>query len=395
MPPLISKFFSSTHNNGTGHVGVTCMQAILALEDGTFFECSSFTGPGETQGEVIFNTGMTGYQEILTDPSYRGQIVCMTYPLIGNYGVNLDDVESDRIQAAALICKECCTRPSNWRSTQSLPDYLKEHGVMGIHDLDTRALTKHIRIHGAMRAVIATGVNDPEELVARAKKIPCMEGQNLVEVVAPQTPYQWINDRPAPLDSPAAQTTWAQTGPRVIVYDFGIKWNILRLLAAQGLDMIVVPPTFTPQEVDELAPDGIFLSNGPGDPAVLGQTIATVADLASRYPIAGICLGHQILGLALGGTSYKLKFGHHGCNHPVKDLTTGKIEISSQNHGFCVDIQGLDFLETTHVNLNDQTLEGFRHKDKPIMAVQYHPESAPGPHDSRYFFARFKDLITR
>lgn len=371
------------------------MQAILALEDGTFFECSSFTGPGETQGEVIFNTGMTGYQEILTDPSYRGQMVCMTYPLIGNYGVNLDDVESDRIQAAALICKECCTRPSNWRSTQSLPDYLKEHGVMGIHDLDTRALTKHIRIHGAMRAVIATGVNDPEELVARAKKIPCMEGQNLVEVVAPQTPYQWINDRPAPLGSPAAQTTWSQTGPRVIVYDFGIKWNILRLLAAQGLDMIVVPPTFTPQEVDELAPDGIFLSNGPGDPAVLGQTIATVADLASRYPIAGICLGHQILGLALGGTSYKLKFGHHGCNHPVKDLTTGKIEISSQNHGFCVDIQGLDFLETTHVNLNDQTLEGFRHKDKPIMAVQYHPESAPGPHDSRYFFARFKDLITR
>ncbi len=371
------------------------MQAILALEDGTYFECSSFTGPGETQGEVIFNTGMTGYQEILTDPSYRGQMVCMTYPLIGNYGVNLDDVESDRVQAAALICKECCTKPSNWRSSQSLPEYLKKHGVMGIHDLDTRALTRHLRIHGAMRAVIATGVSDPHELVAKAKTIPPMEGRNLVDVVAPQSPYQWVNGRPDTLCSPLTQTAWSGTGPRVIVYDFGIKWNILRLLAAQGLDMIVVPPSFSKEEVDGLAPDGIFLSNGPGDPAVLTRTIATVSELAGTYPIAGICLGHQILGLALGGKSFKLKFGHHGCNHPVKDLTTGKIEISSQNHGFCVDVEGIDALEITHINLNDQTLEGFRHKDKPIMAVQYHPESAPGPHDSRYFFARFKDLITR
>jgi carbamoyl-phosphate synthase small subunit len=371
------------------------MQAILALEDGTFFECSSFTGPGETQGEVIFNTGMTGYQEILTDPSYRGQMVCMTYPLMGNYGVNPEDVESHRIQAAALICKECCTKPSNWRATQSLPEYLKEHGVMGIHDLDTRALTKHLRIHGAMRAVIATGANDPRELVAKANNIPTMEGSNLVEAVAPSSPYQWVNGHPDTLPLPVTQAAWSGCGPRVIVYDFGIKWNILRLLAVQGLDMIVVPPSFTPREVDELAPDGIFLSNGPGDPAVLTQTIDTVRDLAARYPTAGICLGHQILGLALGGTSYKLKFGHHGCNHPVKDLTTGKIEISSQNHGFCVDVQGIDSLEITHINLNDQTLEGFRHTTKPIMAVQYHPESAPGPHDSRYFFARFKEMLSR
>ncbi|WP_462324292.1 glutamine-hydrolyzing carbamoyl-phosphate synthase small subunit [Desulfoplanes sp.] len=370
------------------------MQAILALEDGTFFECSSFTGPGETSGEVIFNTGMTGYQEILTDPSYRGQMVCMTYPLMGNYGVNLEDVESDRIQAAALICKECCARPSNWRSAQSLPDYLKEHGVMGIHNLDTRALTKHLRINGAMRAVIATGAKDPAALAEKAGNIPPMEGQNLVTEVAPSTPYQWVNGRPDVLVQPLDRTSWTGQGPKVVVYDFGIKWNILRLLAAQGLDMIVVPPDFTPEQVDSLAPDGIFLSNGPGDPAVLAETITTVAGLSTRYPIAGICLGHQILGLALGGKSFKLKFGHHGCNHPVKDLTTGKIEISSQNHGFCVDVSGCKDIETTHVNLNDQTLEGFRHRHKPIMAVQYHPESAPGPHDSRYFFARFREMVT-
>ncbi|MDD2219896.1 MAG: glutamine-hydrolyzing carbamoyl-phosphate synthase small subunit [Desulfoplanes sp.] len=370
------------------------MYAILALEDGTWFECSSFTGPGETGGEVIFNTGMTGYQEILTDPSYRGQMVCMTYPLIGNYGINLEDVESDRVQAAALICKECCKHPSNWRSHQSLPQYLKEHNVMGIEDLDTRALTKHLRIHGAMRGIISTQETDPKALTAHALKIPSMEGSNLVQEVAPKEPYLWANGRPQRMEPASSKTAWVGKGPKVIVYDFGIKWNILRLLAAQGLDMIIVPPSFTAAQVDELQPDGIFLSNGPGDPAVLTQTIATVAKLCNTYPTAGICLGHQILGLALGGTSFKLKFGHHGCNHPVKDLTTGKIEISSQNHGFCVDITGIPFLETTHINLNDQTLEGFRHTGKPIMAVQYHPESAPGPHDSRYFFKRFTRMIT-
>ena len=370
------------------------MHAILALEDGTWFECSSFTGPGETGGEVIFNTGMTGYQEILTDPSYRGQMVCMTYPLIGNYGINLEDVESDRVQAAALICKECCKHPSNWRSTQSLPEYLKEHNVMGIEDLDTRALTKHLRINGAMRGIISTRETDPKALIARALAIPCMEGSNLVQDVAPQKPYRWTDGRPQDLNLSSPQTAWTGKGPKVIVYDFGIKWNILRLLTGQGLDLIIVPPSFTAAQVNELQPDGIFLSNGPGDPAVLTQTIATVAELCNTYPTAGICLGHQILGLALGGTSFKLKFGHHGCNHPVKDLTTGKIEISSQNHGFCVDITGLPFLETTHINLNDQTLEGFRHTEKPIMAVQYHPESAPGPHDSRYFFKRFTQMIT-
>ncbi|MFA6811305.1 MAG: glutamine-hydrolyzing carbamoyl-phosphate synthase small subunit [Desulfoplanes sp.] len=370
------------------------MHAILALEDGTWFECSSFTGSGETGGEVIFNTGMTGYQEILTDPSYRGQMVCMTYPLIGNYGINLDDVESDRVQAAALICKECCKHPSNWRSHQSLPQYLKEHNVMGIEDLDTRALTKHLRIHGAMRGIISTQETDPKALTAHALKIPSMEGSNLVQEVAPKEPYLWANGRPQRMEPASSKTAWVGKGPKVIVYDFGIKWNILRLLTDQGLDIIIVPPSFTAAQVDELQPDGIFLSNGPGDPAVLTQTIATVAKLCNTYPTAGICLGHQILGLALGGTSFKLKFGHHGCNHPVKDLTTGKIEISSQNHGFCVDITGIPFLETTHINLNDQTLEGFRHTGKPIMAVQYHPESAPGPHDSRYFFKRFTKMIT-
>lgn len=371
------------------------MHAILALEDGTWFECSSFTGPGETGGEVIFNTGMTGYQEILTDPSYRGQMVCMTYPLIGNYGINLEDVESDRVQAAALICKECCKHPSNWRSTQSLPEYLKENNVMGIEDLDTRALTKHLRINGAMRGIISTKETDPKALIAKALAIPSMEGSNLVQDVAPQGPYRWTDGRPQSLKLSSLQTAWTGKGPKVIVYDFGIKWNILRLLTDQGLDLIIVPPSFTAAQVAELQPDGIFLSNGPGDPAVLTQTIATVAELCNTYPTAGICLGHQILGLALGGTSFKLKFGHHGCNHPVKDLTTGKIEISSQNHGFCVDITGLPLLETTHINLNDQTLEGFRHLEKPIIAVQYHPESAPGPHDSRYFFTRFTQMITK
>ena len=371
------------------------MHAILALEDGTWFECSSFTGSGETGGEVIFNTGMTGYQEILTDPSYRGQMVCMTYPLMGNYGINLDDVESDRVQAAALICRECCKRPSNWRSTQSLPKYLQEHGVMGIENLDTRALTRHLRLNGAMRGIISTRETDPEQLIARARNIPSMEGSNLVKEVAPEKPYVWRDGRPCTLDMDAGDQAWSGKGPKVVVYDFGIKWNILRLLTDQGLDMIIVPPSFTAEQVNALHPDGIFLSNGPGDPAVLTDTVSTTARLCETYPVAGICLGHQILGLALGGKSYKLKFGHHGCNHPVKDLTTGKIEISSQNHGFCVDIEGLSCLETTHVNLNDKTLEGFRHKEKPIMAVQYHPESAPGPHDSRYFFARFKEMITK
>jgi carbamoyl-phosphate synthase small subunit len=368
------------------------MHAILALEDGTLFEGRSFTGPGETQGEVIFNTGMTGYQEVLTDPSYRGQMVCMTYPLIGNYGVNLDDVESDRVQVEAFIVKECCRQPSNWRAKESLPDYLKRHSVMGIEGIDTRALTRHLRLFGAMRGVISTE-RAAGELIKKAKSLPTMEGLNLVDVVTCREPYTWENDRPKAVELKDGVYAWPGRGPKVVAFDYGIKWNILRLIVAQGFDLLVVPSSTSAEFVIAQNPDAIFLSNGPGDPAALPAIVEVVRILSDRYPTAGICLGHQLLGLALGGTSFKLKFGHHGLNHPVKDLTTGKIEVSSQNHGFCVDISSLDFLEQTHLNLNDNTLEGFRHKNKPIIAVQHHPEAGPGPHDSSYFFARFREMV--
>jgi carbamoyl-phosphate synthase small subunit len=367
------------------------MKAFLALEDGTFFEGLSFTGKGNAQGEAIFNTGMSGYQEVLTDPSYAGQMVCMTYPLIGNYGVNLDDVESDRVWVEAFIVKECCKTPSNWRARKSLPDYLAEHGVVGIEGIDTRALTRHLRLHGAQRAVISTDDATPAELTERARAIPSMEGQDLASRVSPARPYAWADGRPAPLGD--GDRPWRGTGPKVVVYDFGIKWNILRLLEDQGFDILAVPAGTAAGQVDAWGPDAVFLSNGPGDPAAIEGVVDTVARLADRYPTAGICLGHQILGLALGGRTFKLKFGHHGLNHPVKDLTTGRIEISSQNHGFCVDIASLRDVEVTHVNLNDQTLEGFRHTKKPILAIQHHPEASPGPHDSRYFFHRFREMV--
>ena len=368
------------------------MKAILALEDGTWFEGTSFTGPGDTGGEAIFNTGMTGYQEILTDPSYVGQMVCMTYPLIGNYGVNLKDVESHKVGVEAFIVKECCKEPSNWQATQSLPDYLKAAGVMGIEGIDTRALTRHLRIHGAMRGCISTSELDPARLCARAKGLPSMEGQNLADKVSAQKPYLWTGTSTKDVDL-SKGFSWAGTGPRLVVYDFGVKWNILRLLAAQGFDMLVVPSNFTHEQVTELKPDAVFLSNGPGDPSVVTNAIQATRVFADRYPVAGICLGHQIMGLALGGTTYKLKFGHHGCNNPVLDVESGKIEISSQNHGFCVDIDHLPELKVTHRNLNDQTLEGFAHRSKPLIAIQFHPEAAPGPHDSAYFFRRFRDLV--
>ncbi|BDQ35269.1 glutamine-hydrolyzing carbamoyl-phosphate synthase small subunit [Pseudodesulfovibrio portus] len=368
------------------------MKAILALEDGTLFKGTSFTGQGEASGEVIFNTGMTGYQEILTDPSYTGQMVTMTYPLIGNYGVNPEDVESHKVQVGGFIVKECCKKPSNWRSTMSLPDYLTEVGVMGIEGIDTRALTRHLRINGAQRGFMATGDVDPQELVEKARSIENMEGLNLADRVSCDRPYTWDGKKPVFIDD-MKNFAWKGTGPKLAVYDFGIKWNILRLMEAQGFDMIVLPSHYTAAQVRELAPDAVFLSNGPGDPAAVKTAVEASRDLCEDYPIAGICLGHQILGLALGGKTYKLKFGHHGCNHPVMDLQTEKIEISSQNHGFCVDIAGLDFLETTHMNLNDNTLEGFRHKDKPVLAIQHHPEAGPGPHDSRYFFTRFRDMV--
>lgn len=368
------------------------MKAILALEDGTWFEGTSFTGPGETGGEAIFNTGMTGYQEVLTDPSYVGQMVCMTYPLIGNYGVNPEDVESHKIGVEAFIVKECCKEPSNWRSVMSLPDYLKQAGVMGLEGIDTRALTRHLRINGAMRGAISTSELDPARLSARAKALPSMEGLNLADQVSAKCPYLWTGTTTKNVDL-AQGFSWSGTGPRLVVYDFGIKWNILRLLAAEGFDMLVVPSSFTHEQVTELHPDAVFLSNGPGDPAVVQNAITATRVFADKYPVAGICLGHQIMGLALGGTTFKLKFGHHGCNNPVLDVESGKIEISSQNHGFCVDIDHLPELKVTHRNLNDQTLEGFAHRDKPLIAIQFHPEAAPGPHDSAYFFRRFRDLV--
>jgi carbamoyl-phosphate synthase small subunit len=366
------------------------MKAILALEDGTVFTGESFTGPGEAGGEVIFHTAMSGYQEILTDPSCYGRMVCMTYPLIGNYGVNPDDAESGRIHSPALMVKECCKEPSNWRATESLPDYLKRHGVMGMEGIDTRALTRHLRTHGSMRGVISTQ-GDVEALVAKAKALSPMEGADLVRFVAPQEPYHWTDQGPRPT---AAKWPEGSEGKlRVIVYDYGIKWSILRLLAAEDLVILAVPPTFPVESVKKLAPHGIFLSGGPGDPAALTESVAIIKELCDLYPVGAVCLGHQLLALALGGTRFKLKFGHHGANHPVRNNADGKIEISSQNHDFCVDISGLDFLEQTHINLNDHTLEGFRHRTKPILSVQHYPESAPGPRDTRYFFGRFRQML--
>jgi len=369
------------------------MQAILALEDGMTFVGHSFTGAGETSGEVIFNTGMTGYQEVLTDPSYIGQMVAMTYPLIGNYGINPEDIESARIRVEAFIVKECCKTPSNWRSVESLPDYLRRNKVVGIEGVDTRALTRHLRRHGAKRGVISTEVGDPKKLVARAREIPAMEGLNLADTVTPKSPYVWTGSGAKPVELKDGRYDWPGDGPRVVLFDFGVKWNILRILTSMGFDLLMVPSSFTAAQVDAVKPHAIFLSPGPGDPAVLAPVIRTIAALTEKYPIGGICLGHQLLGHALGGRTFKLKFGHHGCNHPVKDLEHGHIEISSQNHGFCVDIDSLDDVYVTHVNLNDGTLEGFAHKKKPIIAIQYHPEACPGPHDSRYFFQRFRKLV--
>ena len=371
------------------------MKALLVLEDGFCLQGKSFTGDFETGGEVIFNTGMTGYQEVLTDPSYYGQMVCMTYPLIGNYGITAEDMESGRVHMRALLVKECCKEPSNWRSKESLPDFLKRWNVPGMEGLDTRALTRHLRINGAMRGIISTRDLDVESLRAKACALPSMEGQ---EPWCPSWPPRSLTSsrptapRTAQFDANGAYA-WQGTGIPLLVYDFGVKWNILRLLAEVGFEPLAVPPSFTPDQARASGAKGVFLSNGPGDPATLKDEIAIIRELVKEFPVTGICLGHQLIGHALGGTTAKLKFGHHGCNHPVKDLGTGRIEISSQNHGFHVVLDGLDDVEATHINLNDQTLEGLRHKTLPIMSVQYHPEAAAGPHDGRYLFERFHEMM--
>lgn len=376
------------------------MKAILALEDGRSFDCRSFTGPGETGGEVVFNTAMSGYQEVLTDPSYSGQLINMTYPLIGNYGVNSEDVESNRVQVAAFIVREYQSEYSNYRASESLADYLIRSSVMGVDSLDTRALTRHIRNAGAMRAVISTEVSDKEALVQRARALPSMAGLDLAKTVTSDQPYRWVEGRPEPIDvqrTPLNDTIWQhrETLRSVVAIDFGIKYNILRSLAAHDLEVVVVPAFTEADTIKAMAPNGIFLSNGPGDPEPVTYGIDTARSLIGYRPMFGICLGHQILGLAVGGKTYKLKFGHRGINHPVKNLLTGKVEITSQNHGFAVDADSLDAARTevTHINLNDNTLEGFRHRELPLLAVQYHPEASPGPHDARYLFTEFSRMM--
>jgi len=379
------------------------MKALLALEDGRTFACRSFTGSGEAWGEVVFNTSMTGYQEILTDPSYKGQIVTMTCPLIGNYGVNPEDVESEHIQVAAFVVREYQNFPSNFRSASTLGDYLKSgfngKSILGIDELDTRALTRHIRDAGAMRALISTHDLDPLSCVKKAKKIHGILGKDLVRDVTTDLPYYWIDGKRVSVDRDLMPDgdVWKYGGKKhsVIAFDFGIKYNILRLLEKAGFEIIVVPASTSADTVKALNPDGIFLSNGPGDPEPVSYAVATIKELLEYKPMFGICLGHQLMALALGGKTFKLKFGHRGANQPVKNLLTGKVEITSQNHGFAVDIDSLNGkdVEITHINLNDNTLEGFRHTKYPVFSVQYHPEASPGPHDSRYLFNEFKKMM--
>jgi carbamoyl-phosphate synthase small subunit len=381
------------------------MKAILALADGRIFEGTSFGAEGEAIGEVVFNTSMTGYQEILTDPSYEGQLVAMTYPEIGNVGVNPEDVESRKPFVNGFIVKNYTAQPSNWRAAQSLHEYMKAHGIVGIQGIDTRSLVRYLRDHGSQEGIISTLTDNVDELIAKAAASPGMVGKDLVREVSCDEAYDWNQGMwqlgggyktrdPAAAPKRKRKGTLASPAFFVAAYDYGIKYNILRNLCEVGCRVKVVPATMPAEDVLAMNPDGVFLSNGPGDPDAVPYAKENVRKLIGKKPVFGICLGHQILGLALGGKTYKLKFGHHGGNQPVMDLITRKVEITSQNHGFAVDADSLKgAVEVTHLNLNDNTVEGLAHRELPIFSVQYHPESSPGPHDANYLFKRFTEMM--
>ncbi|WP_420850288.1 glutamine-hydrolyzing carbamoyl-phosphate synthase small subunit [Oryzomonas sagensis] len=371
------------------------MKAVLALADGRIFEGKSFGAGGEATGEVVFNTSMCGYQEVLTDPSYKGQMVTMTYPQIGNTGINPEDIESRGLFLSGFIVKEYMDCYSNWRATMSLDAYLKENSVVGIQGLDTRALTRHLRDKGAQNGIISTVDFDRESLVKKARAIPSMAGLDLASGVSCDKPYHWTEGL-WNLETGYATVDPATLNYKVVAFDFGIKYNILRCLVDAGCDVTVVPAAFPAEEVLAMNPDGIFLSNGPGDPEPLTGVIGNLRKLIGKKPIFGICLGHQLLGLALGGKTMKLPFGNHGSNLPVMDMATRKVEITAQNHGFAVDLDSLGTVACLgHENLNDQTVEGIRHCDLPIFSVQHHPEASPGPHDSQYLFGRFVEMMEK
>jgi carbamoyl-phosphate synthase small subunit len=369
------------------------MQAILALEDGRVFRGRGYGAPGERSGEAVFNTSLSGYQEILTDPSYAGQIVVLTYPHIGNYGTNPLDSESVRPFAEGLVVRELSELASNWRSVEDISEYLAHYGLPAISDIDTRALVRHLRTYGAMRAVLSTVDLDEASLIRKAKAVPSMVGLDLASRVSVSALYDWGERSSRILGGETEAAAPARF--HVVAYDYGIKHNILRRLVDAGCRVSVVPAKTTAADAMALKPDGVFLSNGPGDPEPVEYAVRAVREMMGRVPIFGICLGHQIIGLALGGKTYKLKFGHHGGNHPVLNLETQKVEITAQNHGFAVDPDSLPSSDVvlTHRNLNDDTLEGLRHRSLPLFSVQYHPEASPGPHDSAYLFGRFAGLM--